>query len=227
MSSLQAGDLRSRLFSFLLCVIAITLVSRAEVVEPEHLADLKARILDAQVHASEDQFEKSAEGYSEILQRFTVPVIAESRLRHDRGVAYLRMGDHERAWADFDKALKLDPNFASAMANQGIVLQQKGEHARAALLFSRALLEESDRSEWQLARASIYADLGRWDDVAQGLKEVPEEYNETVAMVLFAGSIVYRTWDSGRCGGDPSGRDPAIFRSSGDEASSGQQSEKD
>jgi len=50
---------------------------------------------------------------------------------HSRGVAYARKGELDKAIADFDKAIELDPNFEEAYCNRGVAYVQKGEVEKA------------------------------------------------------------------------------------------------
>ena len=61
-------------------------------------------------------------------------------VHNDRGVAYWRKGDSERALQDFSGALKLRPNKA-AFTNRGNLLMQRGEweKARNDLLRARSM----------------------------------------------------------------------------------------
>jgi lipoprotein NlpI len=56
----------------------------------------------------------------------------------NRGAILLERGDLDRALADLEAAIALDPRNAMAIANRGIVLGQKGEFARAIADFDTA-----------------------------------------------------------------------------------------
>ena len=57
---------------------------------------------------------------------------------YNRGVAYSRRDDLDKAIADFDRALALDPNLAEAYYNRGYVYFQLGNHDRGVENLSKA-----------------------------------------------------------------------------------------
>ena len=62
---------------------------------------------------------------------------------HSRGVAYFDKGDFDRAIADYDKAIKLEPDFAEAYFSRGIAYSPKGEKEKAIADFKK-VIELSD-----------------------------------------------------------------------------------
>jgi lipoprotein NlpI len=58
---------------------------------------------------------------------------------YNRGNAYVLKGDHDKAIADFDEALKLDPKNASILNNRGNARSDKGESDAAMADFEAAL----------------------------------------------------------------------------------------
>jgi tetratricopeptide (TPR) repeat protein len=48
-----------------------------------------------------------------------------------RGIAYASKGDYDRAIADFNEAIRLDPKSANAYSNRGNAYNDKGDHERA------------------------------------------------------------------------------------------------
>ena len=51
----------------------------------------------------------------------------------------MRKGQYERAIADFDQAIKLNPKFASAYSNRGFSYEHKGEKKRAMADYRKAI----------------------------------------------------------------------------------------
>ena len=47
---------------------------------------------------------------------------------YNRGYAYRKKGDMDRAIADYTEALRLDPKYAIAYNNRGLAYSDKGEH---------------------------------------------------------------------------------------------------
>ena len=46
-----------------------------------------------------------------------------------RGLVYLKLGDYDRAIADYDGALKIDPNYANSLYGRGIAKLKKGDNS--------------------------------------------------------------------------------------------------
>lgn len=63
----------------------------------------------------------------------------ESRCLNLRAIDRLRCGDTEGALDDFQRSLDLDPGYAEAWNNRGLVRQTLGRHAEAVADFDRAL----------------------------------------------------------------------------------------
>ena len=57
----------------------------------------------------------------------------------NRGVAYRAKGDHDRAIADYDEAIRLDPKDAVAYSNRGIAYKDKGDYDRAIADYNEAI----------------------------------------------------------------------------------------
>src|SRR5271154_627750 len=50
---------------------------------------------------------------------------------YNHGLAYEAKGDHDRAIANYDHAIGLDPKYASAYGGRGKAYEAKGDHDRA------------------------------------------------------------------------------------------------
>ncbi len=58
---------------------------------------------------------------------------------YNRGNAYSAKGDYDRAIADHNEAIRLDPKYANALGNRGIIYEARGDIARARADFEAAL----------------------------------------------------------------------------------------
>ena len=56
----------------------------------------------------------------------------------NRGVVWHEKGDDDRAIADYNDAIRLDPNYALAYNNRAVAWQAKGDTARANADFDKA-----------------------------------------------------------------------------------------
>ncbi len=56
-----------------------------------------------------------------------------------RGVAYARKGQYDQAISDFNKALEINPRYATAYYNRGVAYARKGQYDQAISDFTKAL----------------------------------------------------------------------------------------
>jgi tetratricopeptide (TPR) repeat protein/CHAT domain-containing protein len=57
----------------------------------------------------------------------------------NRGNAYSAVGDHDRALADYDEAIRVDPTFATIYYNRGLGYATRGDYDRAIIDFTAAI----------------------------------------------------------------------------------------
>jgi tetratricopeptide (TPR) repeat protein len=57
---------------------------------------------------------------------------------NNRGAAYYRLGDADRALANYDKAVEVDPGCADAYENRAQVWSDRGDTGRAAADLAKA-----------------------------------------------------------------------------------------
>jgi lipoprotein NlpI len=79
-----------------------------------------------------------------------------SRVLNNRGAIYSMKGDKNRAIADFNKAIRLRPDYASAFNNRGNIHKEKGDIDRAIADFSEAIRFKPDYVEAFINRSSAY-----------------------------------------------------------------------
>ena len=77
----------------------------------------------------------------------------------NRGSAYQAKGDIDRAIADHDEAIRLDPRYAAAYDNRGGAYQAKGDHDRAIADFDEAIRLDPKNlnAYYDRALANLYA----------------------------------------------------------------------
>ena len=78
----------------------------------------------------------------------------------NRGVAYMRKGDYDRAIRDYDDALRLNPNSANAFYNRGLTNRLKGDYDHAIQDYNQALRLKPGDADSFYGRSLAYAHNG-------------------------------------------------------------------
>lgn len=89
-----------------------------------------------------------------------------------RGAARLKMNAPRRALADFDRAQKLDPDYARVYHLKGLALEQIGETEKALSDFSRAIALDSAYGAAYYSRAALYSRLGMEESAFEDIQTV-------------------------------------------------------
>lgn len=97
----------------------------------------------------------------------------------NRGIAYGRKGQFDRAIQDHDQAIRLDPSYAKAFLNRGDAHDSKGQYVRALEDYDQAIrLDPSNAYAWN-NRCLTRAIVGRLDqalaDCNESLRLVPDD----------------------------------------------------
>ena len=83
-----------------------------------------------------------------------------SEALNNRAWAWLDQGDVDRAAADLDEALRLDPTAAGPHLNYGVIHYRRGDRARALAEFSEAIRLSPDYAQAYANRGYTYEVLG-------------------------------------------------------------------
>ena len=87
----------------------------------------------------------------------------------NRGMAYTFKGDTDKALADFNKAVELDPTYAVALIDRGTAYDNKGDHAHAVVDFDAALKLDPKSADALTGRCAARAEAG--NDLQQALAD--------------------------------------------------------
>lgn len=79
---------------------------------------------------------------------------------YDRGNAFIRSGDFNRAIESFGKALRLNPHYADALIGRGAALYKKGDYANAIADLSEALYLDPKSAKAYYYRGSVLGTKG-------------------------------------------------------------------
>jgi tetratricopeptide (TPR) repeat protein len=93
----------------------------------------------------------------------------------NRGNAYHDKGDNDRAIADYDEAIRLDPKRAKAFKNRGCAYLEKGDNGRAIADYSEAILIDPKDVDAFNYRGNAYSDQGDNDRAIA-------DYNEAIRL---------------------------------------------
>jgi tetratricopeptide (TPR) repeat protein len=88
----------------------------------------------------------------------------DARFYYNRGVEYLHKDDGKRAAADFNKAIKLDPNFIAAYYDRGVAHRHIGKFDQAIIDFSEVIQRIPIFPDAYAERGRCYMLLGDLDN---------------------------------------------------------------
>jgi tetratricopeptide (TPR) repeat protein len=89
-----------------------------------------------------------------------------------RGNVYYRIPDFERAIADYDKAIQLNPADANAFNNRGVVYAARGDYSSAVADLTQAIQLEPDNPVAYYSRGNVYVLSGGYDEAIADLDKV-------------------------------------------------------
>ena len=79
-----------------------------------------------------------------------------------RGDVWYNAGSYDRAIAEYNRAITLDPNYAAAYVNRGHAWAQKGEHDKAVADYTRALAINPDYTDAYYGRGNARYGKGEY-----------------------------------------------------------------
>jgi lipoprotein NlpI len=94
---------------------------------------------------------------------------------YSRGLAYYDKGDDDRAIAEYNEAIRLDPKFAYAYSNRGLAYDHKGDLERASPDYNEAIRLDPKYAQAYFNRGNAYYQKGD-DDRAIA------DYNEAIRL---------------------------------------------
>ena len=97
----------------------------------------------------------------EIAQSSTTPSNAEDF--YNRGVEKGEKGDFQGAIADYNQALRINPNYAKAYLNRGDAYHELGEYQKAIADYNQALRINPDYIKAYIDRGHAYSELKEYE----------------------------------------------------------------
>jgi tetratricopeptide (TPR) repeat protein len=117
---------------------------------------------------------------------------------YQRGTAYYAKGDHDRAIADLNEAIRLEPNFVAALTARGTAYYAKRDYDRAIDEYSEAIRLYPKNAAAFYNRGSAYAAKGHQDDAIADYNEAIRLEPKFVAALISRGSAYYAKGDYDR-----------------------------
>lgn len=124
-----------------------------------------------------------------IIEDKSESALSRASAYYHRGSIFAQQGDHDRAVADYSRAIKLNPKDADAYVFRGLAFGRKGDHCRAIDDFGEAIRLNPRDTKAYYNRGVAYRRKGdpdrAIDDYTEAIKLNPEYadayYNRAVA----------------------------------------------
>src|SRR5262249_48969062 len=100
--------------------------------------------------------------FMKLIDNFLAPP-TNAQAYLDRGAAYARKDDNDRAIADFNRAIQLDPKNAQAYIQRGGTYSVKGDEDRAIADYNQAIKLDPQNARAYVALGTSYGSRGDTD----------------------------------------------------------------
>ena len=88
-------------------------------------------------------------------------VLSEAELAYNDGIAYSKLGQHQRAIQEYDRAIQLDPDYVDAYLNRGFTYKKLDQYQRAIQDYDKAIQIDPNYAYAYYIRGLAYHNLGQ------------------------------------------------------------------
>ncbi|NEQ35854.1 MAG: tetratricopeptide repeat protein [Okeania sp. SIO3I5] len=125
----------------------------------------------------------------ENVDNVTPSQIKDAESYYDRGAKHYKQGEYEKALADFNQAIQLNPKLAKAYNDRGIVYRKQGKYEKAIADYNQAIQINPEDADYYNNRGIVYKKQGEYEkalaDYSQAIQLNPEYhyayYNRGIA----------------------------------------------
>jgi len=116
-------------------------------------------------------YEEAIEFYSLAIDAGDLPDKSLAYVYNNRGASYRNLSRYNHAIEDYDAAIRLNPDYATAFYNRGIAYDRKGFHGLAIDDFDTAIRLNPDLPDAYNQRGLAYSREGRFDVAIENFSE--------------------------------------------------------
>lgn len=135
--------------------------------------------------------QRTINGCTRLLQSGKLTQLDRATAYSNRGSAYVRKHQHDRAIRDYEEAIKLNPKYAVAYFNRGSAYDDMGLHNRAIKNYSKALQINPELASAYVNRGVAYGNKGRYERAIEDFDKAIE-LNSKDAITYFNRGIAGR-----------------------------------
>ncbi|MDX1574953.1 MAG: tetratricopeptide repeat protein, partial [Kiloniellales bacterium] len=138
-------------------------VNRAQAPKPELLTSGLLYAVSGLDSHQAGNYDEAIEFYTLAIEAGDLPDRSLAYVYNNRGASYRNLGRYNKAIEDYDAAIRLNPDYATAFYNRGIAYDRKGFYGLAIDDFDTAIRLDPDLSDAYNQRGLAYVRDGRYD----------------------------------------------------------------